>query len=97
MLYVILANFTDQGIRDAKNLLKRAKAFRTMAETKFGVKVKEILWTLGAFDVIVIVDAPDEKSSTALSLALASLGNVKTQTLRAFNADELKDIIAKIS
>ena len=97
MLYVILANFTDQGIRDAKNLLKRAKAFREMAESKFGVKVKEMLWTLGAFDVIVIVDAPDEKSSTALSLALASLGNVKTQTLRAFNADELKDIIAKIS
>ena len=56
-----------------------------------------MLWTLGAFDVIVIVDAPDEKSSTALSLAVSALGNVKTQTLRAFNADELKDIIAKIS
>ncbi len=96
MLYVILAKFTDQGARNAKDTLKRAKAFREMAKDKFGVTVRELLWTLGPYDLVVIADAPDEKSSTALSLAVGALGNVRTQTLRAFNADEMNDIIAKL-
>ncbi len=76
--YVVLANFTDQGIRSAKESPKRAEAFKKMAET-FGVVVKELFWTQGRYDVVTILDAPDEFSATALNLNLSALGNVRTK------------------
>jgi uncharacterized protein with GYD domain len=93
--YIVLANFTDQGIRNAKDSPKRAEAFKKMAET-FGVTVKEIFWTQGRYDVVTIVDAPDEFSATALSLNLAALGNVRTESLRAFSAADMTNIVGKM-
>ena len=93
--YVVLANFTDQGIRSAKDSPKRAEAFRKMAET-FGVVVKELFWTEGRYDVVTVLDAPDEFSATALSLNLSALGNVRTESLRAFTAAEMTNIVAKM-
>jgi len=86
--YVVLGNFTDQGIRNAKESPKRAEAFKAMAKT-FGVTVKEILWTQGRYDIVTIVDAPDELSFLSLTLSLGALGNVRTESLRAFSADEM--------
>jgi uncharacterized protein with GYD domain len=86
--YVVLANFTEQGIRNAKESPKRADAFKAMAKT-FGVTVREILWTQGRYDIVTIVDAPDELSLLSLTLSLGALGNVRTETLRAFSADEM--------
>jgi uncharacterized protein with GYD domain len=86
--YVVLANFTEQGIRNAKESPKRADAFKAMAKT-FGVTVKEILWTQGRYDIVTIVDAPDELSLLSLTLSLGALGNVRTESLRAFSADEM--------
>jgi uncharacterized protein with GYD domain len=86
--YVVLGNFTDQGIRNAKESPKRAEAFKAMAKT-FGVTVKEILWTQGRYDIVTIVDAPDELSFMSLTLSLGALGNVRTESLRAFSADEM--------
>ena len=97
MLYITLMNFTDLGVRNIKDTVGRAKAFREMAHSKFGAEVRDILWTLGDYDVIAITDAPDEETATALALALSSLGNVKAHTLRAFNAKEMSEILAKIS
>jgi len=97
MLFVTLMNFTDQGSRNVKDTLGRSKAFTEMAESRFGVKVKEIYWTLGGYDIVTVTDAPDEETATALALALSSLGNVKTQTLRAFTAGEMSGILAKLS
>lgn len=97
MLFVILMNFTEQGVRNVKGTVERAKAFREMAESKYDVKVKEILWTLGQYDLIAITDALNEEKATALALSLGILGNVKTQTLRAFTAQEMSSIIAKIA
>ena len=57
--YVVLAKFTDQGVRNAKESPKRADAYKEMAKT-FGVTVKEILWTQGRYDVVTVVEAPDE-------------------------------------
>jgi len=88
-------NFTDQGIRNAKDTLKRADAFKEMAK-KFGVTVREMFWTQGLHDIVVITEAPDEASGTALNMSLCALGNVRTQTLRAFSANEMKQIIAKM-
>jgi uncharacterized protein with GYD domain len=94
--YVVLASFTDQGIRNAKDTIKRADAFKEMAK-KFGVTVKEIFWTQGRYDIVTIVEAQDELSATALNMNLGALGNIRTQTLRAFVADEMKQIITKMA
>ena len=93
--YVILATFTDQGVKTAKDSPKRVEAFRQMAET-FGVTVKEIFWTQGRYDIVVITEAPDEIAATALNLSLSSLGNIRTESLRAFSAGEMTKIVAKM-
>ena len=94
--YVVLANFTDQGIRNAKDTMKRTEAFKEMAK-KFGVSVREIFWTQGQYDMVAITEAPDDISGTALNLSLCALGNIRTQSLRAFSGDEMKQIIAKMA
>ena len=93
--YVVLAKFTDQGVRNAKDSPKRADAYKQMAKT-FGVIVKEILWTQGRYDVVTIVDAPDEAAAMSLSLSLGALGNVRTETLRAFSAGEMTKIVGNM-
>ncbi|HZV20093.1 MAG TPA: GYD domain-containing protein [Hyphomicrobiales bacterium] len=94
--YIVLANFTEQGVRNARDTVKRAEAFKDVAR-KYGANVKEICWTLGRYDIIAICEGPDDASVTALSLALASQGNVRTETLRAFGAAEMKQILEKIA
>ncbi|MGA7324585.1 MAG: GYD domain-containing protein [Rhodomicrobium sp.] len=94
--YIVLADFTEQGIRNVKDTVKRAEAFKEAAG-KFGVTVKELYWTLGRHDLAVTVEGPDDPSVTALGLALGALGNVRTQTLRAFEAGEMKQIIDKMA
>ena len=75
--YVVLATFTDQGIKNAKDSPKRAEAFKQMAQT-FGVTVKDIFWTQGRYDIVTVVEAPDELFATALNLSLSALGNIRT-------------------
>jgi uncharacterized protein with GYD domain len=93
--YVVLATFTDQGVKNAKDSPKRAEAFKQMAKT-FGVTVKDIFWTQGRYDIVTVVEAPDELSATALNLSLSALGNIRTESLRAFSAAEMTAIIAKM-
>jgi uncharacterized protein with GYD domain len=93
--YIMLGKFTEQGIRNVKDTAKRAEALRATAK-KVGVTVKELYWTLGEYDVATILDAPDEASMTALGLSVGALGNVRTQTLRAFTAEEIGPILKKI-
>ena len=93
--YVVLAKFTEQGVRNAKDSPKRADAFKGMAKT-FGVTVKEILWTQGQYDILIIVEASDEASVMALELSLCALGNVRTETLRGFSAAEMTKIVDKM-
>jgi len=93
--YVVLAKFTDQGIRNAKESPKRAEAFRQLAKT-LEVTVKEIFWTQGRYDIVTIVEAPDESSAMSLSFSLGALGNVRTESLRAFSAAEMMTIVGKM-
>lgn len=86
--FVTLAKFTDQGIRRVTQTTKRAEAFRTLAK-KLGVTVRDIYWTLGRYDVVAIFEARDDETANRLVLTLASLGNVRTETLRAFSAQEM--------
>jgi uncharacterized protein with GYD domain len=94
--YVVLSNFTEKGIGSIKETTKRADAVRELAR-KFGVTAKEFYWTLGTYDVVVVFDAPDDASMTALGLAIGSLGNVRTQTMRAFSREEMNGILAKLA
>lgn len=93
--YIVLAKFTQQGITDVKRTVERADVFRQMA-SKANVTVKDIYWTLGSCDVVAICEAADDETATALSLSVASRGNISTETMRAFSFDEMKDILARM-
>jgi uncharacterized protein with GYD domain len=86
---------TDQGIRNIKETISWAEAFKEMAE-KSGITVKDLYWTLGQYDVIAVCEGPDDEAATALSLSVSSRGNVRSQTLRAFSFDEMKLILGKM-
>lgn len=86
--------FTEQGMKGIQDTCKRANAVKALAK-KMGAKVTEIYWTLGPFDGLIVFDAPDEETVTALTLQICSLGNVQTQTTRAFKAAEMEGILAK--
>ena len=92
--YITLLQFTDQGIRNVKDTTQRAAA-ATDAAAKMGVKFTELFWTLGHYDLVIVAEAPDDETMTAVMLKLASLGNVKSQTLRAFRAKEMEAILKK--
>jgi uncharacterized protein with GYD domain len=95
-LYIVLANFTEQGIRNIKDTPKRAEAFKDMAK-KCGATVKDVFWTLGQYDIVAILESPDDISITALGLSVGALGNVRTQTLRAFTTADIKGILGKMA
>jgi len=92
--YVSLINWTDQGIAGFKDTVERAEAGKQLAG-KFGGSLKEIYWTIGSYDIVAVSEAPDDESATAFALALSSQGNVRTTTMRAFDADEMRGIVAK--
>jgi uncharacterized protein with GYD domain len=92
--YVTLANFTDQGIRNYSDSPKRAKAFKELVE-QLGGEVKALIWTMGAYDVVAITELDDDETATAAALKIASLGNVRTTTLRGFDMEEIESIINK--
>jgi len=93
--YVCLIQFKDQGIRNIKDTVKRGEAAIAEAK-KMGVKIVEEYWTMGAYDGVVIIEAPDDDTMSAFILKMGSLGNVQGQTLRAFRRDEMERILAKI-
>ena len=92
--YVSLINWTEKGAADFKETVDRAEAGKALAGA-FGGSLKEIYWTLGPYDIVAVSEAPDDESATAFALALASQGNVRTTTMRAFDAAEMRGIISK--
>ncbi len=93
--YIALASFTDQGIRGVKDTTKRADAVRQLGK-QYGVEMKSIFWTMGAYDMVVTFEAPDDAAMTAFGLSIAAAGNVRTQTLRAFSGDEMNAILPRV-
>jgi uncharacterized protein with GYD domain len=92
--YVSLINWTDQGIKNYKDTTSRAADFTKLAES-LGGRVRELLWTIGEYDLVTVVDFPDDETATATFLRVGSLGNIRTNTLRAFNTDEMDAIIRR--
>ena len=93
--FIALGNFTDQGIRTVKDSTKRADAVRELAK-KFGITMKEIYWTLGRYDVVTIIDAPNDEAATAFALSVGAAGNVRTESLRAFSKEDMNGILGKL-
>jgi uncharacterized protein with GYD domain len=94
-MYVSLLQFTDQGIRNVKDTIKRAAAATAEAE-KMGAKITDAFWTMGAYDVVLLLDAPNDETVSAFSLKIGSLGNVKSHTMRAFRREEMERVLAKV-
>ena len=90
--YITLANFTDQGARNIKDSPARFEAFKAAAEAA-GVTIKSVHWTQGAYDLVIIAEGA-EQAVMSVALKTASLGNVRTQTLRGFGVDEMKALVA---
>lgn len=91
--YVILLNWTDQGARHSRDTIERAQAFGAAVES-LGGKVREHLYTLGGYDVVMVTEFPGDDAAAAAVLQLSSLGNVRTKTMRAFTDQEASAIIA---
>ena len=93
--YVLLATYTETGLKGIKDTVKRAESVSELAK-KAGLTMKETYWTLGAYDVVAVFEAPDDETMTAFSLSVAKVGNVKTQTLRAFSSKDMAGILGKM-
>ena len=93
--YVHLVNWTEQGIRNFRETVDRGEAVQQMS-SQLGGQLRDIYWTVGPYDLVVISEAPDDETATAFLLALGSQGNVRTTTLRGFNADEMRGIIERV-
>lgn len=93
--YIGMLNFTDKGIQSAKETTKRAAVAKEMAQ-KLGVNMRDIYWTMGDCDVVCVLEAEEEQALAAFSLAVAMQGNVHTRSLRAYTAEDMDKILAKL-
>jgi uncharacterized protein with GYD domain len=93
--YIALVTFTDQGVRYIRQTTERSKGL-VNAAANLGIKIKDIYWTMGAYDAVFTAEAPDDETMTAFAASMGALGNIRTQTLRAFSADEMTKILGKL-
>lgn len=93
--YIGMLNFTDKGIQGIKETTQRAAAAKEAAKA-MGVNMREILWTMGKYDMVCILEAEDESAMTAFNLVVARQGNVRTHSMRAFTAAEMDKALAKM-
>ena len=94
-IYVTLINFTEQGVKNVKDTANRASHYKELA-AKLGCTMKDIWWTQGQYDVVSIIEAPDDAAATALAMSIGKLGYIRTQTLRAYSLAELAPIMGKV-
>jgi len=93
--YISLVKFTDKGIQNAKETTQRVAEWAAKVQS-MGVTIKQMYWTLGEYDQVCIFEAPDDETAASVLLAADMLGNIRTQTMRAFTASEMDKILSKI-
>jgi uncharacterized protein with GYD domain len=91
--YIVLVNFTDQGIRNAKDTVKRARAVEKTLEAVGGRKIG-IWWTMGQYDMVFIAEGPDDETAMRVMVGTGMQGNTRTTTLKAFSEEEMERIVA---
>jgi uncharacterized protein with GYD domain len=93
--YIGLVNWTDQGIKAVKDSGKRYDAFKALVEGKGG-KVHSIYMTMGAYDIVASYDLPSDEAAAEVALKLGSGGNVRTQTLKAFDEAAFRKLTGSV-
>src|SRR5215207_6395284 len=93
--YVVLMNWTDQRVRTVKDTVQRREQADALAE-RHGTRIEQVYWTVGPYDIVAILDAPDDESATAVMLELSSAGNLRTTTLRAYDREEMSGIVQRL-
>ena len=93
--YVTLMNWTDQGIRTVRDTVDRSEQADALAE-KHGARIEQVYWTMGHYDAVEILEAPDDETASAFILDLTSAGNLRTATLRAYDHDQMQAIIQRL-
>jgi uncharacterized protein with GYD domain len=93
--YVVLVNWTDQGIENVKQTIGRTDSGGEIAE-KHGLKLEQAYWTVGAYDMVTVFEAPDDEALSAHLLEIGSLGNIRTTTLRAYDEEEMSGILRRL-
>src|SRR4028119_955824 len=94
--YVVLVNWTEQGLKNVKQTLQRTDSGGEIAQ-KHGLKLEQAYWTVGAYDMLTIFEAPDEEALSAHLLEIGSLGNVRTTTLRAYDEQEMSGVLQRLA
>lgn len=92
--FVSLVNWTDQGIKNYRDSVRRAEDYRGLVEQNGG-QVRQLVWTLGEYDVVAVTDFPDDETATAVALQIGALGNIRTTTMKAFDAEQMSAIIQR--
>ena len=93
--YICLVKFTDKGVQAAKETTQRVADWAAKVQSK-GVNIKQMYWTLGQYDQVCVFEAPDDETAASVLLSADMLGNIRTQTLRAFTGAEMEKILANI-
>ncbi len=90
--YILLLNYTQQGTANIKQSTKRAEAARALSR-ECGAELTHLHLTLGEYDLVATVEAPSDEAMAKFALAVGSLGNVRSKTLRAFTEDQFREIV----
>jgi uncharacterized protein with GYD domain len=93
--YITLMNWTDQGVKTVRDTVQRRDQADALAE-KHGARLEQVYWTVGPYDIVAILEAPDDESVTSMLLELGTAGNLRTTTLRAYDRDEMSGIIQRL-
>ena len=93
--FIALFGWTDQGIRKVKDTADRAAKFKKSIQAAGG-SVKNIYWTMGRYDGVIVFEAPDDATAAAVMMGGCAQGNVRSETLRAFDENEIKTVLKKI-
>jgi uncharacterized protein with GYD domain len=94
--YVVLVNWTDQGIKDVKDTVQRAEQVSQLVQ-KHGGQMETLLWTQGRYDLVGFIDLPDDETFAAVGLQIGMVGAVRTESLRAFTADEMSSLLQRLT
>jgi uncharacterized protein with GYD domain len=93
--YVAFVTYTDQGVRQIKETLQRVEQVRQLVE-RMGGRWVTFIWTMGRFDAVSIIEAPDDATAQAIALAVESAGNVRLETARGFTSEEMAHLLVKL-
>jgi uncharacterized protein with GYD domain len=93
--YITLLKWTQQGVAKVKDSPKRLDAGRK-AFKKIGVEIKDTYMTMGRYDLVCVIEGPNDETVARALLSLGSQGNVQTETLKAWTEDEFRKITASL-